>query len=300
MKEVRVGSWCELQERLFEGSWDERIGRFRSPFVFRGMSDSACQLRTRLIRIGGAFRSLEHHILRNFIKYASRDPRKEYSIWHWMTIAQHHGLPTRLLDWTYSPFVAVHFATDRLEKFDRDGVIWKVDFHGIHARLPPRLRTPLTAEGANAFTITMLADLTTRLPDFDLMAREDFLLFFEPPSLDDRIVNQFALFSVASNAEAPVDCLLERHADLCHKILIPAELKWEVRDKLDQANVTERVLFPGMDGLAQWLTRHYSPNRDHVPPPPAAKYAKNEDKSQEAGGMNHGSPVTSSLRRGAR
>ncbi len=40
--------------------------------------------------------------------------------------------------------------------------------------------------------------------------------------------------------------------------MIPAELKWVVRDKLDQANVTERVLFPGLGGLSRWLKRHYT------------------------------------------
>jgi hypothetical protein len=47
------------------------------------------------------------------------------------------------------------------------------------------------------------------------------------------------------------------HRDVVRRIVIPASLKWEVRDKLDQANINERVLFPGLDGLSRWLTRYY-------------------------------------------
>jgi hypothetical protein len=72
-------------------------------------------------------------------------------------------------------------------------------------------------------------------------------------------VNQYALFSVVSPAEARLDDWLEQHPDLGGRILIPAELKWEVRDKLDQANITERVLFPGLDGISRWLARYYTP-----------------------------------------
>ena len=83
--------------------------------------------------------------------------------------------------------------------------------------------------------------------------------------MDDRIVNQFTFFSVMSSACALLDDWMLAHPDLWRKVIIPAELKWEVRDKLDQANITERVLFPGLDGLSRWLKRHYSPRHPMAP-----------------------------------
>ena len=91
------------------------------------------------------------------------------------------------------------------------------------------------------------------------MTAAPFALFFEPPSIDDRIVNQFALFSIMSDPTARMDEWLVSYPDIWRRIVIPADLKWELRDKLDQANVTERVLFPGLDGLSSWLKRQYSP-----------------------------------------
>ena len=97
------------------------------------------------------------------------------------------------------------------------------------------------------------------MEDLKGMHPPNFMGFFEPPSMDERIVNQYALLSFMSDAGAMLDQWLEERPGLWKKIVIPAELKWEIRDKLDQANVTERVLFPGLDGLSSWLKRHYMP-----------------------------------------
>lgn len=77
--------------------------------------------------------------------------------------------------------------------------------------------------------------------------------------MDRRILQQLALFSLMSSPNARLDDWLERHPKLCRKVGIPAASKWEIRDKLDQANINERVLFPGLDGLSRWLARYYMP-----------------------------------------
>lgn len=257
MQDIRASSWNELIERLYEGSWQDPLSRYRSNFAFRGLSDASWNLKTGLIRLGPVDHRLEGHLLRNFRKYARRAPGGD-SIWNWLALAQHHGLPTRLLDWTYSPYVALHFATDSLERFCADGVVWCVDFVETNKLLPKRLKEILEEEGSNAFTVEMLDRAAANLQAFDRQARDEFVIFFEPPSLDDNIVNQFALFSMMSSPKARLDSWLESHPNLFRRLVVPAELKWEVRDKLDQANITERVLFPGLKGLSRWLKRYYT------------------------------------------
>ena len=277
MTDILITSWNHLQEELFVGSWNDVIKRFRSPFVFRGLSDSSYRLQTSLKRLQGPYWQLEKHLLRNFRKYARLSSKELNSFWHLLSIAQHHGLPTRLLDWTYSPYIALHFATANLERFATDGAIWVVDYEKAHCNLPPKLIDLLRAEGAQAFTVELLTslhpqeqaqevdegsfhDFVETLKEFEgLGVSEEFLLFFEPPSVNERIVNQFALFSVMSNPQRNIDDWLEDHPNLYRRLIIPAELKWECRDKLDQCNITERVLFPGLDGLGSWLKRQYSP-----------------------------------------
>jgi hypothetical protein len=251
-------TWLQLVDRLFAGSWNPSLGRFRSPYAFRGHPAVAEDLSSGLVRLAAGrpdVARLELHLLRNFRKYAYGQAGAD-SIWHWLALAQHRGLPTRLVDWTYSPFVALHFATAALPRMDEDGAVWIVNFVEANRLLPRALKRILQAEGSDTATVDMLGAFRS-LAEFDRLARRPFVVFLEPPSLDPRIVNQFALFSLMSNPSATIDGWLEAHPQLAEKVVVPAALKWEIRDKLDQANINERVLFPGLDGLSRWLTRYY-------------------------------------------
>lgn len=259
IEEVTVRSWAELNEQLFLNAWNPGLRRFRASWAFRGMSCADHDLSTALNRHLRGQAELERDMLRAFRKYAFRDADWK-TVWHWLALAQHHGLPTRLLDFTYSPLVALHFATANLAAYHLDGVVWAVDFCASNQLLPGKLRAALDEEGVNVFTAELLESVATTLPAFDSLSKDPFLLFFEPPSLDERIVNQFALFTLMSDPTARLDQWLAQRPQVARRIRIPARLKLEIRDKLDQANITERVLFPGLDGLCRWLRRYYDPH----------------------------------------
>lgn len=265
--DVVAESWSHAQELLYEESWNPDLNRYRGSYAYRGLSKKSYGLPTSLIRLGddddhGA--QIEDDILRNFTKYAKDETLSVSSVWRRLSVAQHHGLPTRLLDWTYSPLAALHFATEDLNHLDSDGAVWVIDIEKIYRKLPTELQDLL--ESAYVFTTDMLAEKAETLREFDELfdtrAAEPMPVFFEPPSFDDRIVNQFALFSVFPDATRRLDDWLVDHPDCYRRIVIPDERKMEVRDKLDAANVTERVLFPGLDGLATWLRRYYTPIGD--------------------------------------
>ncbi len=253
-KEFTPQSWSELMNVLYHDSHNAYLQRYRSSYVYRGLEDKTYQLTTTLNRLGES--RLEKHLLRNFRKYSQIEDEGK-SIWNWLALAQHHGLPTRLLDWTYSPLVALHFATCNFLKFEKDGAIWAINYVDSMRYLPDQLAVIIEEEGSHIFTAEMLDRAVGSLQALSNLKKDDFSVFLEPPSIDQRIVNQYAVFSMMSDPDLKLMDWLVKTDIRYFKIVISAELKWEIRDKLDQANINERVLFPGLDGLATWLKRHY-------------------------------------------
>jgi hypothetical protein len=218
------------------------------------MCVSTWSLETSLQRL--RLEDLEQNLVGNFRKYAQLPGSTPPSSWEWLAIAQHHGLPTRLLDWTYSPYVALHFATDDSKWNRQDGVVWSLDFVQLHAGLPREIRQELERRRSMAFDVNLLQGVLPE-PSFDDL--RDWALVFEPPSIDQRVVNQYAGLSVTSRAGLRLDHLLASlKPRLARRLVIPRKLKAVVRERLDQGNINERVIYPGLDGLCTWLTRYYT------------------------------------------
>jgi hypothetical protein len=262
VRQVEVHSLGEFIDVVTPREPDARTGRRRDTGVYRGASNAARPLLTSLDRLGGlepAFTkvALEEHILRNFIRYSRPhlDMQRTHDDWELLIAAQHHGVPTRLLDWTYSPLIAAFFAT-RGVATEHDRAIWRLDWQRVHKAfgLPP--------------LALFIEDLATQLGIEDLtpwklFASRDtkpFACMIEPPSLDHRIAVQAATFTLTSVRGMSFDEFLDEHGlrDTLTKYVIPANAVARIRDQLDLVGVDERRLFPDLDGVAAAIQRYYA------------------------------------------
>lgn len=267
IREIEVTSLGALVDGITPERPDERTGRRRDTGVYRGAVDARAGLLTSLDRLGGTHpphqkAGLEAHVLRNFIRYSRphlvSTPANE---WELLVTAQHYGVPTRLLDWTYSPLVAAHFATRERERsregHGADRAVWRLDWHRVHEAfgLPPL--SLLTQD------IDRLLGGHAPLTPWRLAEEGDgvrpFACLVEPPSLDARIVVQSATFTLCSEKHRSFDDFLAEHglADTLTKFVIPARTVPYIRDQLDLVGFDERRLFPDLDGVAAAIRRYY-------------------------------------------
>lgn len=261
--EVVVRSLGDLIDKVTPTEPDPRTGRRRDSGVYRGDRDVTWPLLTSLDKLGGASpphskAALEEHILRNFIRYSrpyfAQPPEND---WEVLVAAQHHGLPTRLLDWTYSPLVAAHFATVDDDR-NSDRVVWRLDWKSVHRffRLPELALLIQDLEGILGGDRPVTPWVLFNTPAH----AEPFACMLEPPSLSPRIVAQSATFTLCSDKCQSFDRFLEKHGlgSALTKFIIPAGETARFRDQLDLVSVDERRLFPDLDGVAAEMRRYYS------------------------------------------
>ncbi len=241
---------------------NEAIDRIRSTRYYRGLPDVNYKLSTSLVRnCKDKAALLEPSILSSFTKYASiEDPTLKDSVWKQMIVGQHYGLPTRLLDWTYSPLVALHFAmseADCNQLSDHDCVVWRMDMTDVNRSLPAKYLQALKEKESSVFSVDTLTRVVNRLDEYDADMGREALVNIEPPSVDVRIVNQYSFFSIIPSQMDDIEGFLDRKTEKTVRYVISKDIRWDIRDLLDQYNVNERIIYPGLDGLSKLLARHY-------------------------------------------
>ncbi|AXT59460.1 FRG domain-containing protein [Aquimarina sp. AD10] len=221
--------WKLVMEIIEIKKFDELLEAFESQkagqnFVYRGVSNTSYELITSLGRcesaMGKPIERLEARLIKLFkessIPYLEHKPNNELE---WLAVAQHYGLPTRLLDWTYNPLVSTYFAVES---------------------------TPI-----NDAAIYILSGCSTiQIPDKTNPYKLDKVFKYRPPYISARIQNQAGLFTVHNTPDTPFE------HDKLKKVVIPKQLKSTIKKTLFKYGINQRLIYPGLDGVARdlkWL-----------------------------------------------
>jgi hypothetical protein len=216
-----------------------------STVLFRGQRDSEWGLIPRIGRTPLRYEAVrdvlevEAEMFTEFERVsvpfvAARGP---LSAWDNLALAQHHGLPTRLLDWSTNPLVALWFAVELPAVEGRDAAVWAFD---------------------------------VREEDLADVARGPFetarTQVFRPRHHDPRIIAQAGWFSVhRHNASSEKFTSLDTVATLkrrMRKFVVPSGCFFAIRRDLARCGIHRASLFPDLQGVCGHLLWHYSPQTD--------------------------------------
>ena len=202
-----------------------------SNIFFRGVSNATHDLIPSIARLGKSreeIESIEKDIFALFkleaAPYINKVPDTE---WEWLMLAQHHGLNTRLLDWSRNPLIGAYFASLKY-KNEKDGAIWCASIEFMHP------------------------DECKNLLPYDV---EDVRGVF-PYHISPRIKAQDGVFTCHPTSDL-IDSKYPLNLSLYDKYIIPKDKKEEFQKDLKLLGINHSTVFPEIDGLCKFFNERY-------------------------------------------
>ena len=257
--EVKAINFTKLNSVIEKMKNRAHLSVYDVTMIFRGQSKSTWTLKPTLLRsliepnklkfeevIDLEFKALENFQRRAHLFHETSLIRDKDTILEWWTLMQHYGAPTRVLDWTISPYVALYYAVS--EEYDTDGAIW---FLGVWDLI--KKMKELYGKEYNPSK-----------EDYEKIARDPnaqpIMHIYSRDKLTDRMINQQGLFTFCHNVledhAYSIGNVLSKFEDRSNwllKVVIPKEHKIQFLAKLHAMNITGASLFPGADGIGRYL-----------------------------------------------
>ncbi|RYY84528.1 MAG: FRG domain-containing protein [Chitinophagaceae bacterium] len=255
---IRFSEWAELRPFLDQLSEN---------WVYRGQSDTRWELQNAIERTH--FVSLHHSIESDFVaefqrgarNYLTRDQIPEHLI-EWLALMQHHGAPTRLLDFTKSPFIAAYFAYEIADLVASEHVaIWAINIPHLKKRALEELAKDYPEDLKNHPSF-----IHERIFERIFYDNRCPIVFpVEPFRMNRRYSLQQSMFVSTGTAAAPFMEQLQflgcEMGAAVLKIEMPSALQKPVLRELQRMNLNRASLFPDLDGYAAALRLRYNSMR---------------------------------------
>ncbi len=253
-----------------------QLGTTLSRSWFRGQAVAHNNITPRIFRSEFALqRSVSDNLESTFINLFKREapvltknvPKDDDHI-SWLFLMQHYGMPTRLLDWSLSPLIAMYFVVSTAQK--KDGELWAIHPESLNKKsgdnaifLSRASIVEYFAEESHCIDKIILAK------KFNFEETPQFPIAIYPPVHFQRLAVQLSTFTIHPEPEKgnTIPELLKNEKELV-RYIVPAESKHQLFDDLNALCITQRALFPDLDGLSHTIVDYYTRFLAYTPPKP--------------------------------